>query len=132
MKLHVTPSRAGRGTPRAVPLRQASATSRLKYRNKPTFVDGRRFASKAEARRYQELLLLERGKEINKLRLQPRYQLDIDGIHITEYRADFVYWDIRKGKEVVEDVKGVLTVDCQIKLRLMLALHKIDVKLVAA
>lgn len=26
MKLHVTPSRAGRGTPRAVPLRQASAT----------------------------------------------------------------------------------------------------------
>lgn len=104
----------------------------LKYRNIPTVIDGKRFASKAEARRYQDLVLLERGGEINQLRLQPRYQLDIDGIHITEYRADFKYWDIRKGKEVVEDVKGVLTVDCQIKLRLMLALHKIDVKLIHA
>ncbi len=42
-----------------------------KYRAQPTIVDGIRFHSKGEARRYQELRLLERAGEITNLELQP-------------------------------------------------------------
>lgn len=38
-----------------------------KYHAKPTTVDGIRFASKAEARRYSELRLLEKAGEIKNL-----------------------------------------------------------------
>ena len=79
-----------------------------KYHARPTTVDGIRFASQKEARRYQELRLLERAGEITQLELQPRYRLDAaGGEFIGEYRADFRYLSV--GVEVVEDVKGVRT-----------------------
>ena len=82
-----------------------------KYHNKPTWVDGIRFASQAEAERYGELKWLVRAGTITKLRLQPRYLLkeafvDSAGNEVKqmEYVADFEY--VEKGKIVVEDVKG--------------------------
>lgn len=72
-------------------------------------LDGIRFASKAEARRYQELRLLERAGQIAELVLQPRYVLSVDGVKIGEYRGDFRYITLPSYAPVTEDVKGVRT-----------------------
>lgn len=90
-----------------------------KYRNIPTVIDGLRFASKAEARRYQELCLLQRAVAVytaNSVRWfirQPSFDLP-GGIR---YIADFlVIWD--DGRITVEDVKGVETQVFKIKKKL--------------
>lgn len=87
------------------------------------------FASGKEARRYQELQLLERAGVIDNLRTQVKFVLipaqreesaDVftrgknKGKHKpgrviekeVSYWADFVYHDINTDREVVEDVKG--------------------------
>ncbi len=80
-----------------------------KYRAIPTTVDGIRFHSKKEARRYTELKLLERAGKIRQLLLQPEFPCHVPGqeIPIGVYRADFSYFD--GYHQVVEDVKGVKT-----------------------
>lgn len=82
-----------------------------KYGAKAAEVDGIRFASQKEARRYQELRLLEKAGEITGLILQPTYDLmvisrDLRTNKVGEYRADFTYYDKPKQAVVVEDVKG--------------------------
>ena len=67
-------SRAPEPTPVADYL-AAVARQRPKYRAVPTVIDGIRFASKAEARRYGELRLLEQAGEIRDLVRQPRFAL---------------------------------------------------------
>lgn len=83
-----------------------------KYRAVPTVIDGIRFASKAEARRYGELKLLERGGKIKHIEMQMRFPLDVSYKFggektIGHYVADFYY--LQNGKEVIEDVKGFRT-----------------------
>lgn len=92
-----------------------------KFRAKPTIVHGFRFASRAEARRYEELLLLGQAGEIRNLELQPRFDLHVDGVKVGTYVADFRYESkqivtMHEGgigtwgwRGVVEDVKGVRT-----------------------
>ena len=92
-----------------------------KYRNKPVKIDGIRFASIAEGRRYSELKLLERAKEIRALELQPSYPLSVNGHHICTYIADFRYFE--RGRTVVEDVKGFKTPEYEIKSKLFMALN---------
>jgi len=77
----------------------------------------REFASKAEARRGEELKLLELAGEISGLEYQPKFTLSAEPrITVT---LDFRY--IRKAPlptgavEVYEDVKGVLTRDSRTK-----------------
>lgn len=103
-----------------------------KYKNIPTEIGGIRFSSKAEGRRYLDLKLLERAGEISELKLQPKFDLIVDGVKIARYFGDFAYLDKKSGERIVEDVKGYITTDCKLKLRLMWACHKIDVRLVAA
>jgi hypothetical protein len=84
-----------------------------KYHAKPQVVDGIRFASQKEARRYVELKLLDKAGVIDGLILQPRFELCTwHGDHsrapfVGVYVADFEYFE--KGKRVVEDVKGFKT-----------------------
>ena len=91
-------------------INSASQFRRFKYHNKPTDVDGIRFASKKEANRYQLLKLLERNGDIKDLKLQPRFILqeafEKNGIkyRAITYIADFQY--LRDKKLVVEDTKG--------------------------
>lgn len=75
-----------------------------KYRNMPVVVDGIRFDSKAEARRWRELQLLEWGEAIFHLARQPVFPLHVGNEKIGDYRADFSYWE--RGNHVVEDVKS--------------------------
>ena len=100
-----------------------------KYRNKPTEVDGIKFASKAEARRYSDLKLLERAGEISDLKLQPRYPLTVNGLLVCTYVADFDYVEARDERTVTEDVKGVKTKDFIIKAKLFHALYGREVTL---
>ena len=85
-----------------------------KYNAVRTWNGGHWFASKREARRYTELLLLESAGEIRDIELQPTYPLltpTPDGalISTATYIADFRYRDIPTGETVIEDVKGVRT-----------------------
>lgn len=70
------------------------------------------FASKAEAKRYHELRLLEKAGKIQMLKCQPIFALKADGgAEVGEYRADFAYADkkIHGSSDgwTYEDVKGV-------------------------
>jgi len=72
-------------------------------------LDGIVFDSKAEATRYAQLKLYERGGAISLLSLQPEYRVEINGQHYCTYTADFKYFDALKERWVVEDVKSVAT-----------------------
>lgn len=106
-----------------------------KYKAIKSTINGIKFDSKAEGRRYSELLLLQRVGKISKLELQPIFVLAMPvkfaGSKRTKpalrYQADFEY--IENGLRVVEDVKGVLTPAFKIKQHLMLSVHGIDVRL---
>ena len=100
-----------------------------KYRNQPTEVDGIKFASKAEARRYCDLRLLERAGEISRLTLQPRYPLTVNGLHVCVYVADFDYVETKSGRLVTEDTKGVKTKEFIIKAKLFHAVYGREVTL---
>jgi len=62
-----------------------------KYGNISTCVEGHLFASRREARRYQELKFLELAKEISELELQPKFDLVVEGMKVCSYIADFRY-----------------------------------------
>ena len=95
-----------------------------KYRSQRVVVDGFSFASKAEARRYGELRILERAGEISGLRLQPVYILEpankADKLRAIKYIGDFEYWENKTGGFVCEDVKGVRTPVYRLKRQLFL------------
>jgi hypothetical protein len=76
-------------------------------------VDGLRFHSAGEARRWGELQLLKKAGAIDSLQRQVSYELHAigpDGLItvLGTWRADFQYWRMTKnGAEfVVEDFKG--------------------------
>ena len=100
-----------------------------KYRAVPTKVDGIRFASKKEARRYAELLLLQKAGHIADLALQPRIKCTMNGVHICDYVADFFYYDRRISTRgmVYEDCKGYKTPVYKLKKKLVLALTGIEI-----
>lgn len=99
----------------------APAAKPHKYHAVPLTVDGIRFASHAEAKRYEELRLLERAGKIDHLFIQPKFALRVhDGktwVVIGHYLADFAYCEHPETHTheakcawcVVEDVKGVRT-----------------------
>jgi len=85
------------------------------------------FASKREARRWGELRLMEMAGAIQDLRRQVRYRLDVDGLHVCDYIADFRYISEPGQAEVVEDCKGFRTREYVLKRKLMKAIHGIDI-----
>lgn len=101
-----------------------------KYRNKPTEVDGFLFDSKKEAKRYQQLQLLEKAGHVKDLAKQVKYDLNVNGVRIATYTADFVYLELRKGawEKVVEDVKGYPNDRWPMKKKLMKAIHGVVIR----
>ena len=92
-----------------------------KYRSQRTRVGDISFASKLEAGRYIDLMLLLKAGEINSLELQPSYPLIVNGKLICTYRGDFRYLT-KSGKLVLEDTKGFKTKEYRIKKLLLEAL----------
>ena len=91
-----------------------------KMRNVPTYRGNIRFASKKEARRYDELMLMLKAGDIRDLKLQHDMTLqeayttpEGERIRAIRYRADFTYlrktvdpWGHPRWLLTVEDVKG--------------------------
>lgn len=102
-----------------------------KFQNIPCEVDGIKFDSRAEGRRYNELKLFVAGGEISNLELQPKFQLEVNGALVCTYVADFSYQ--QRGYRIVEDVKSKATKTRQyrIKVKLLKALTGIEVREVA-
>ena len=103
--------------------RKLSAKS--KYGNKKVTVDGYQFDSIAEARRYEQLRLMQKAGAISDLRLQPKYELqkafkDFEGKtqRAIVYIADFSFNE--NGLRVAEDCKGAVTKEYAIKKKLFL------------
>lgn len=109
-----------------IPLR-LKTEKRPKHMAAPTVLDGIRFDSTSEAKRYAELLLLERAAEISGLEVHVRFPIDINGQRICSYECDFMY-RTKAGRVIVEDVKGApLTAVYRIKKKLLMACHGIEI-----
>lgn len=100
-----------------------------KYHNRKTLYNGVQFHSQKEATRYQELLWMQRSGLIDKLELQPRYDLVVNGYRLGFYKGDFRYVDVRTGQSVLEDIKcpATRTAVYQLKKKLVKALYGIDI-----
>lgn len=120
-----------------------------KYRN----IKSNGCDSRKEARRLQQLQLLEKAGEIRDLQTQVKFVLIPaqyetyeryskngkrlkDGVRCIErecsYYADFTYTISKTGENIVEDTKSKITQtkDFVIKRKLMLAVHGIKVRIV--
>jgi hypothetical protein len=100
-----------------------------KHGNIPAFVDGLRFGSGLEARRYEVLKLMQKAGEISGLiadKKQLRWKLEVNGILICTYEADF--WYVADKGKVIEDAKGFKTPAYKLKKKLMKACHGIEVQ----
>ena len=103
---------------------------RHKFGAVPTVVEGIRFASKKEAKRWAELKLLERAGEIVDLEHQVKYPLVVNGQLVCSYICDFRYAWKHGGGQVVEDVKSgpTKTREYRIKRKLMQAIHQVEIQ----
>lgn len=98
-----------------------------KYFATRTEVDGVWFDSKKEAAKYRELKIQERMGLIKNLKLQPSFEVVVNGVKICTYVADFTAWDAITGEQVVIDVKGFKTPVYKIKKKLVEAIYGIKI-----
>lgn len=106
---------------------------RRKFGNRPCIVDSHTFPSRAEARRYNELKLLQLAGNILDLELQPKFVFELNGVRIGSYKADFRYRLPHSPVFVVEDVKSPATKTqaYALRKRMMKAFHGIEIYEVA-
>lgn len=106
-----------------------------KFKNKKTEIDGHKFDSKAEARRYEELKRLAQTHLIDQLSLQVPFELVPSQYEngrcverAVKYVADFTY--LENGQIVVEDVKSPASITPAyiIKRKLLLERHGIRLR----
>ena len=102
-----------------------------RIRAKRTQIDGFWFDSGAEARRYQELRLMQAGGLIRDLEVHPQFPIKVNGRKICRYIADFRF-TLADGSVIVEDVKGVETDVFRLKAKLFGALYKIPLVITPA
>ncbi|RYH04112.1 DUF1064 domain-containing protein [Salipiger sp. IMCC34102] len=103
-------------------LSQGSKPAGSKYRAQPVTVDGIRFDSKHEAKRWAQLKLLEKGGAIRDLERQVPLMLEgRNGPLLTRtgrgmrLTVDFRYFDVALGLTVWEDAKGMPTPDYEVR-----------------
>jgi hypothetical protein len=87
--------------------------------------DGQLFASKQERGRWMDLRLEEKAGAIKDLKRQVVYPIEVNGLKVCDYIADFQYE--RDGRMVTEDAKGYRTDIFKLKSKLMRAVHGIEV-----
>ena len=102
---------------------------RHKYGAVAKVVDGIRFASTREARRWQALRVMEHAGAIRSLERQVPIPLHAPGgAQVGRYIADFRYYDVERGLVVVEDAKGFKTDLYAWKKRHVAAEHNIEIQ----
>ena len=103
--------------------RRLGLPSRSKFNNVPTIIDGIRFSSQREGKRYEELKQLQKCGEVVWFIRQAPCHLP-GGV---KYLADFVViWAC--GEVTVEDVKGMKTPMYRLKKRQVEAIYPIHIK----
>lgn len=98
---------------------------RSKYRNVKVTMSGITFDSKKEAARYLCLKDDEKRGLVINIAVHVRIPLKVNGTHVCDYEADFVYERKRSDgswEHVVEDVKGFKTDVYKLKKKLVAAL----------
>ncbi len=115
-----------------------------KFGAQKVLVDGVTFDSKGEAKRWAELVLLERAGSIRDLERQVRIPLVIGMRPIlvrskgypngrqAKYVADFAYTESATGEEVLEDFKGFDTPESRLKRAIVEAMTGFPVKITGA
>ena len=108
----------------------AEGKRRNKYSAESSWINGIRFASKAEARYYMTLKLRERLGEVTDVKLQEPFTiLGPKGQVVCVWRADFTFWDVKEKRRRVIDVKGVQTPLFKLKKKLVEAFLGITIEL---
>jgi len=109
-------------------MKQQRMRKKPKYHNKKVTLDGNKFDSKAEARYYQRLKVLQKAGEVESFEMQKKYTL-LDKfkhpstnktVRSISYIPDFVV-NYPDGRQEVVDVKGKETVDFRLKAKLFMA-----------
>lgn len=111
---------------KGVKLKMNVMYTRSKYGNIKTKIGQRTYASKEEAKRGQQLKLLESINEIKDLKeqvvieLQPSFKIEGKTIRAINYIADYTYYELRghEWQYIVEDVKGFKTDIYKLKAKL--------------
>ena len=100
-----------------------------KYHNKWVIIDGIKFQSEKEGKRWQELKLMERAGEISGLARQVQIEIipKTKLFRAAYYIPDIVYVDNRTGKRIYEDAKGYRTKEYQLKKKLLYWRHGIEI-----
>jgi len=98
---------------------------RRKYGNTPTKVDGILLDSALEAKRYAELVLLQKARKIACLRVHNRWPLFVGQVQLGYYESDFDY--LEGDKPVIEDCKGVATALYRWKAKHLAAQYGIEI-----
>lgn len=90
-----------------------------------------RFDSTAEAKRYDQLVILQRAGQITDLKRQVPFPIHIEGQKTAAYLADFTYTD-SEGRQHVEDVKSPATMTplARLKIKQVEAQYGITVEIV--
>lgn len=125
-----TAARAARSTPATASTKAgrgyAPAARKGKFNANGEHIDGIWFASEAEAERYRQLKAMADAGTIANLKTQVTFDLVVNNVSICRYRADFTYDVVddvgRVQRQVVEDVKGMVTDEFKIKHKLYDAL----------
>lgn len=103
-----------------------------KYKARSTIdADGIKHASAKQAKRWRDLLLLERAARIRNLDREVTFRIKApDGTVICRYIADHVYEEYRDGAwvPIVEDCKGYPTPVYKLKKKLMKLLLGIEIR----
>ena len=102
---------------------------RNKYGAIKTKVDGIVFDSRAEARYYQQLKVLEKAGKISGLVCHPRYPIVYQKEKVCVVVLDFEYTD-DDGEPHFVDVKGVYTAISRLKHNLFGAFYGQDVEII--
>ena len=89
------------------------AIYKQKYNAQQTKIDGIKFDSKAEARRYKDLQILQKSKKIKWFIRQVPFDLPGN----IKYRCDFLVVD-QNDNIIIEDVKGFETEVFKLKKKL--------------
>ena len=97
-----------------------------KYKNIITEVDGIKFKSKKEAKRYSELKLLFAAGEVIHFNWQVPLRLSKSGVRPITYYADF-FVIFKDGSWRYEDTKGFRTQVYKLKKRLVKDVFGIDI-----
>jgi hypothetical protein len=102
-------------------------------RPKPQVVDGIRFPSSSEAKRYGALKLEQAAKLIRGLKVHERLPLVVNGKKFGRgyIEIDFIYERLANGQwsKVHEDHKAVMTREAKQRIELCEALHGIKIEL---